>query len=561
MSEGQEGLANGGERAGDISRPWTALYTGAPMEGDYQAGTLPDQFSRAAARDRDAPAIHYFDARLTFNELDQMSDAFAHDLKENGFEAGDRLGLFMQNLPQFVIAALACWKQGGIVVPISPMNRARELDKLLTDCLPLVIVAQDDLLKHVRDAASAIAGYEPRLIATSPYALQSRNDARVLPPIGSGDGGPELLDIIAVATGRKPLVVPAITPHSPALLVYTSGTTGVPKGAVISHANVTHNGEAVVRWYRMAPGMGPVALMAPLFHVSGLVHISIAWAMGAPLILSYRFHPDVIIEAITEHRPAFMVGAITAFIALMNAEKFTSDSFSSFQVLLSGGAPVPPAVVASFETMTGRYIHNGYGLTETTAGVVAVPFETRAPVDETSGTLSIGVPKYGVDLWIAGDDGKPLGFGKIGEIVVAGAAVSKGYWNKPEETADAMRSDGFRTGDVGFMDDAGWVYLVDRKKDMIVASGYKVWPREVEDVLYMHRAIREAAVTGVADTYRGETVRAIVSFKAGEAIDSDELIQWCRDRLAPYKVPREVVVMDDLPKTPSGKILRRELKG
>lgn len=217
-------------------------------------------------------------------------------------------------------------------------------------------------------------------------------------------------------------------------------------------------------------------------------------------------------------------------------------------------------MVAAFEEKTGRYIHNGYGLTETSAGIVAVPFNSRAPVDQASGTMSIGVPKYGVDLWIAGEDGEPLGCGEIGEVVLSGAAVSAGYWNKPAETAESMRADGFRTGDVGFVDEAGWVYLVDRKKDMINASGYKVWPREVEDVLFAHPSVREAGVTGMPDAYRGETVRAIVSLKSGSETTPSDLIAWCRDRMSPYKVPREVVILDELPKTPSGKVLRRALR-
>jgi long-chain acyl-CoA synthetase len=329
---------------------------------------------------------------------------------------------------------------------------------------------------------------------------------------------------------------------------------------MLSHANLTHNAQAVINWYHLEPAMGPILALAPMFHVSGLMHMAFAWNLGQSVVLSYRFQPAVVLEVMAERRPSFTVTAITAFIALLNTPGLARSQFESFQVILSGGAPVPPSVVDAFERATGRYIHNGYGLTETSAGVVAVPFEVRAPTDEASGTLSIGVPKYGVDLWIAGENNERLGFGEIGEIVVSGAAVSTGYWNKPVETAEAMRADGFRTGDVGFMDESGWVYLVDRKKDMISAAGFKVWPREVEDVLYAHPAVREAGVTGVPDAYRGETVRAIVSLKAGEEIAAEDLISWCRDRMSPYKVPHEVLIIDDLPKTASGKVLRRDLR-
>lgn len=541
------------------ARPWLSLYTGDPLTEGYRPGTLPELFRTVAERDPSAPAIHYFDGSLSYGELDAMSDAFASHIVAAGFVPGERLGIYMQNMPQFVIAALAAWKAGGIAVPLSPMSRALELGKLLPDCTPSVIVALDDLMPHLRRAIDGIDGYRPTLIATSARRLQSRNDERVLPTQVEGETAPEMMDIVAAAMGRRP-VEARVAPDETAFLVYTSGTTGAPKGAMLTHANVAHNAEAVVRWYRLRPGMGPILAVAPLFHVSGLAHIAIAWALGEALVLGYRFHPQVVLEAIAERRPSFTVGAITAFIALMNDPGMLPGAFSSFQVILSGGAPVPPAIVDAFEERTGRYLHNGYGLTETAAGIIAVPFELRAPVDPASGTLSIGVPKYGVDLWIADDENRRLPAGEIGELVVSGAAISPGYWCKPDETARSMRRDGFRTGDVGFVDEAGWVYLVDRKKDMIVASGYKVWPREVEDVLYAHPAVREAGVTGAADEYRGETVRAFVSLKPGVTATPADLVAWCRERMAPYKIPSEVRIVDELPKTPSGKILRRALR-
>lgn len=217
-------------------------------------------------------------------------------------------------------------------------------------------------------------------------------------------------------------------------------------------------------------------------------------------------------------------------------------------------------MLEAFLQHSGQYLHNGYGLTEATAGLTTVPKGRPAPIDPASGTLSVGVPVYDATVWIAGDDDKPLPVGEVGEIVLTGRSISPGYWNRPEATAESMRADGFRTGDIGFMDSDGWVYVVDRKKDMINASGFKVWPREVEDVLYDHPAIREAAVVGIADPYRGESVRAVVSFKPGQSAEPDVLIRWCREKLAAYKVPKQVLIMDELPKNPAGKILRRELR-
>jgi long-chain acyl-CoA synthetase len=542
------------------SRPWLSLYTGEPMPEDFRPGTLVDLFHSGLERDPSAPAIYYFDGVLSYEELDKMSDALTSDLVANGFVAGDRLGVYLQNMPQFVIASLAAWKVDGIVVTISPMSRGLELGKILPDCMPSVIVAQDELLSYLGEAIDKINGYHPRVMMTSARKLQSRNDERVLPPQITANDTTEMMDIIDAAMGSAPSSPPNAKPGDVAVLIYTSGTTGLPKGTMLSHANFVHNAKAVELWYRWKKGMGPVLTMAPLFHVSGFIHMMFAWTLGEAQVLNYRFHPEVMLETIAERRPSFAVSAITAYIALMNVPDAQREHFACFQILLSGGAPVPPAVIEAFERNSGRYVHNGYGMTETAAGVIAVPFETRAPVDPVSGTLSIGVPKYGVDLWFQSDNGERLPVGEIGELVVSGAAVSSGYWNKPDETAASMREDGFRTGDVGFSDEAGWVYLVDRKKDMISASGFKVWPREVEDVLYTHPAVREAGVTGVADEYRGETVRAIVSLKMGVTATPEKLISWCKERMSPYKVPREVFIIDELPKTASGKILRRSLR-
>jgi long-chain acyl-CoA synthetase len=248
-------------------------------------------------------------------------------------------------------------------------------------------------------------------------------------------------------------------------------------------------------------------------------------------------------------------------MAMMNHPQARADQLASVSKIYSGGAPIPPAVVGAFQRKFGCYVHNIYGLTETASPTHAVPLNARAPVDPASGALSVGVPVPGARVWIARDDGAPAAVGEAGEIVSSGPMVAPGYWNKPQESAQAMRPDGFRTGDVAFMDEAGWFYLIDRKKDLINASGYKVWPREVEDVLYTHPAVREAAVVGVPDEYRGETVKAVVSLMAGASATPAELIAHCRARMAAYKYPRQLEIIEDLPKTVTGKILRRALRG
>jgi long-chain acyl-CoA synthetase len=280
----------------------------------------------------------------------------------------------------------------------------------------------------------------------------------------------------------------------------------------------------------------------------------------APLILAYRFEPQVVLDAFREHRPAFTIGAITAFSALLHAPGFSKDHFASFTSIYSGGAAISPTAEKAFLEATGKQVHNAYGLTETTSPMTLTPFGSPSPVDPTSGALSVGVPAPNTIVRIQDDDGD-LPLGEVGEIVADGPQVVAGYWGKPEETAANLPGGALKSGDVGFMNPEGWVFIVDRKKDMINASGYKVWPREVEDVLAEHPAVRESAVVGVPDEKRGETVKAFVSLKAGAAVTPEDLIAHCKERMAAYKYPRSVVLVDELPKTVTGKILRRELRG
>jgi long-chain acyl-CoA synthetase len=262
------------------------------------------------------------------------------------------------------------------------------------------------------------------------------------------------------------------------------------------------------------------------------------------------------------HRTTFMVAAITAYIALMNDASASRGAFASMTKCYSGGAPIAPSVVGEFERKLGPYIHNIYGLTESNSPSHGVPMGARAPVDPGSGALSIGLPLPGLDARIVdiADPAKELPPGEAGELAMRGPVITPGYWNKPDATRDAFHDGWFLTGDVAVMDAEGWFYIVDRKKDMIVASGYKVWPRDVEDVLYQHPAVREAAVIGVPDPYRGETVKAFVALKAGAAATADELIAFCRERMAAYKYPRMIEFLPEIPKTATGKFLRRQLR-
>jgi long-chain acyl-CoA synthetase len=540
---------------------WLGRYAaGQPAEISLEYDNAVEMFRAAVSRSPSSDIIRYFDGRITLQELDERSDAFAAGIIDAGFQHGERVGIYLQNVPQFVIAQLGTWKAGGIAVSINPMNKDRELKELLTDSGATVLVTLESLY---RDVAAGVVGDTAvrTVITTSELEDQTRNDPRIFSGVEriDCDGTLDLAELVERFRGQAP---PAVTlgPDDVAFLTYTSGTTGPPKGAMTTHRNVVFNAQTYRDWIGL--GSEDVVLgVAPLFHITGLVgHIAVSLLVGAPLVLMHRLDPTVTIETIAAEQATFTVGSITVFIALMNAPNAERDSLASLRKIYSGGAPIPPSTVKAFRATFGHYIHNIYGLTETTSPSHAVPLGTEAPVDTASGALSVGVPVYNTVVRIVDEDGQDLPVGEIGELVTDGPQVVAGYWNKPEETATALPGGVLHTGDVGYMDDQGWFYIVDRKKDQINAGGYKIWPREVEDVLYEHPSVREAAVVGVPDEYRGETVKAFVSLKPGKAATPEEIIAFSKERLAAYKYPRQVEILDEVPKTVTGKLLRRELR-
>jgi long-chain acyl-CoA synthetase len=586
-------------------KPWLARYrAGQPDSIAPEHGTMLEAFRASVARAPDLVAIRYFDGSVTLADLDQASSALAAVLVGRGFRPGDRLALYLQNNPAFVVGLLGAWKAGGAAVAVNPMNKERELAYLLGDSGARALLCLDELYGSVARGVigSGVTAVET-VITTSELDWQTRCDSRVLsvprlprlPPLTVEDGVLDLLDVVGAAgsnrsagsgwsagterfavsgwprdSGRPaklvdvaPALAPAPAPGDVAVLTYTSGTTGQPKGAMNTHAGMMHGCCTYREWMELTPADSVLGI-APLFHITGLIgHVCLSLLLPCPLVLTHRFHAGVMLDALREHRPTFTTGAITALTRLADesaAAGSPAEDFASLRTVYSGGAPIAPAVNDAFGASTGIYIHNIYGLTETNSPTHAVPLGAAAPVDPVSGALSIGVPVFGTIARILDDDGAEAPVGQIGEIVVSGPQVIPGYWNRPEESAAALPDGELRTGDVGFMDADGWFYLVDRKKDMINASGYKVWPREVEDLLYTHPAVREVAVIGVPDPERGETVKAFVSLKAGASVTPEELIAYGRETMAAYKYPRMVEIIDELPKTTTGKILRRELR-
>ncbi|TQJ47964.1 AMP-binding protein [Streptomyces sp. NBC_00080] len=541
------------------AKPWVALLDEAQRAPIDPADSLVHAFRRSVAEAPDRTCLAYFDGRLNYREVDELSDSVAGHLAARGLEPGDRVAVLLQNSPLFVLALLGAWKAGATVVPVNPMYKSGEVAHVLRDGEVAALICSDRAWEsYLRET---VADSPVRIVLTGcELDFQTRGDARVLtferlPQAADAD------DLTAVArAGHKAPEGREAAPADIALISYTSGTSGAPKGATNTHRNIMVNAERQRTGLRL-PEAPVYYALAPLFHITGMVcQLGACLNSAGTLVLTYRFEAGVVLEAFAEHKPHYTVGPSTAFMALAAHPGVTRDHFASFVNISSGGAPVPPALVEKFRAGFGPYIRNGYGLTECTAPCASVPPQHEAPVDPASGTLAVGVPGPDTVVRIVDEQGAEVPFGEQGEIVVRGPQVVPGYWRRPEATAETFPDGELRTGDIGFMDEQGWLYVVDRKKDMINASGFKVWPREVEDVLYTHPAVREAAVVGVPDGYRGETVKAYISLRPGADADADTLATYCKDRLAAYKYPRQVEILPDLPKTASGKILRRELR-
>lgn len=549
------------------SRKWLSLYP-----EDYLPDLAPeatnalDHLRKTVQHHGQNPALYYFDKVISYKELDEMSDAFGCALRDLGVKEGDRVALYLQNIPQFIIGQFGIWKSGGIIVPLNPMYREKELSYYFRDASVQVLLCMESLYGEMLRRVAKETGLK-HVVTTS--ELDFLDPKSPLPSILKGvekTEGLESADFMKLLKryqGKHPSEV-QLSRHDVAYLTYTSGTTGPPKGAMNTHGNVVFNSEVYRHCWKLTPSDVMLGV-APFFHVTGMVgHIGTCVASGTPLVLYYRFDPKTTLQMIERWKATCTIGAITVFIALMNDPEFGKYDLSSFRKVYSGGAPVIPAVVERFEKLTGTYIHNVYGLTESTSPATLVPLGLRAPIDPSTGAIAIGVPIPSHEAVIVdlGDPQKELPPGEVGELAVKGPGIVPGYWNKPEETAHAIRQGWLFTGDVGTMDSKGWVYLLDRKKDMIIASGFKVWPREVEDVIYLHPSVGEVAVVGVPDPYRGETVKAFVALKEGYEgkVTGEEIMAHCKERMAAYKYPRQVEFVKEIPKTSTGKFLRRALR-
>ena len=548
-------------------KPWLKTYPEwLPQIFTLPEGSVLDLFTSSVKAYPEDPCVCYFDAIYSYKEIHRMAGNLATALSGKGISQGDRVLLVMQNIPQAIVTSLAVWMCNAVVVPINPMYTARDVSHLLDDSGARLIVCQDDLYES--NVKLAIEEADPLCVITTSPLDMLNTDEPIPKQLQHAKrlSFPETTDFLKLAdndTDRR-LELPKPTADDLAYLVYTSGTTGPPKGAMLTHRNIVYNSktyEVGIRMNRSDVVLG----VAPLFHITGIVgHLAIAFRLGIPVVIFNRFDVADVLRLIETHHVTFVVASITVYIAILNHPDSKNYSLASLTKAYSGGAPVSPSTVKKFEDTLGPTIYNVYGLTESASPATMTPLGLNGPVDQESGALSVGLIIPGLEAWIVDVDNPELELpaGQPGELVLRGPCMVGGYWQKPAETANAIKDGRFHTGDVAKIDEQGWCYIVDRKKDLINVSGYKVWPRDVEDVLYQHPAVIEAAVVGVPDDYRGETVKAFVALSAGykNKVSPEELISFCKERLAAFKYPRIVEILDEVPKTPTGKFLRRKLR-
>ncbi len=491
--------------------------------GRNLASLLTDSAARHPAR----TAIKLDDAELTYAQLDGASAHVAGLLEQHGFRPGDRVGVMLPNVPYFPVVYYGILRAGGVVVPMNVLLKEREVAYYLGDSGAKLLFAWAELGEEARPGAGA-AGAE--LIEVAPgFEAQ-----------------------VGAAPARAGLA--EVADDDTAVILYTSGTTGTPKGAELTHANLYVNAQTKLETLIQLTEEDVVLGALPLFHSFGQTAAMNAGLMaGACLTLLARFDPVKALAIMERDRVTAFLGVPTMYSAMLAVPESERPDTSSLRVCISGGASLPVEVLRAFDGQFGAKILEGYGLSETS------PVASFNHPGRERKAGSIGTPIRDVQMKVVDADDRELPAGEVGEIVIRGPNVMKGYWQRPDATAEAMRDGWFHTGDLATVDDDGYFFIVDRKKDMIIRGGYNVYPREVEEVLYEHPAVAEAAVVGIPDASLGEEVGAAVGLKAGAQATPEELQAWVKERIAAYKYPRHVWLVPELPKGPTGKILKREI--
>jgi long-chain acyl-CoA synthetase len=487
-----------------------------------------EELAAAAAEAGDRPAVKLDDITLTYALLDGATRHAAGLLRAKGVEPGDAVGLQMPNVPYFPVLYFGALRLGAVLVPMNPLLKGREVEYYLTDSGAKAMIAWHDFAGPAQEGSEA-AGAE--CILAKPGEFEQE--------IGSAEPVNEVAER---------------ADDDPAVIIYTSGTTGTPKGATLMHSNLAAGAEVARDLVDAGPDFVGLATL-PLFHVFGMNSVmNVSLKARALLTLLPRFEPAKALEIIERDRVTSFAGVPTMYSALLHHPDREKHDLSSLDLCVSGGSAMPVELLHGFDEAFGAKVLEGYGLSETTGmGSFNLPDRERKPG-------SIGVPVGGTEFKLMDDDGNEVGPGERGEVVMRGPFVMKEYWNKPDATKQVMKDGWFYTGDIGEVDDDGYYFIVDRKKELVIRGGYNVYPREIEEVLYSHPAVREAAVLGVPHDELGEEVAAAVALKDGADASPEEIRAYVKERVAAYKYPRKVWIADDLPKTPTGKILKREIE-
>ena len=538
-----------------MDRPWLKFYEeGVPHHIEYPRIPLYQILDDTAKDFPGLDAVIFQGQRIKYGELAGWTRDLASGLHQIGIKKGQRVAIMLPNCPQYIVAYYAILKLGGVVVNVNPMYVERELDFQLNDAGAQAIVALRDLLPRLEAVKEKISLETIILTDLDEHVRAAGGKA---PVQGAKPGTYEYADLLKKGKSQAPPSV-SVDADEVALLQYTGGTTGFSKGAMLTHYNLVSDVIQCVSWNVGAErGKERMLAVLPFFHVYGMtVTMNEAIYLAATIILLPRFQIDDCLEAINKYQPTRFPGVPTMYIGIINHPRVKEYNISSIKVCSSGSAPMPVEALRKFEELTGGKISEGYGLTEASPVTHANPFSGKRKGG------SIGLPRPDTDSKImdleTGE--KDLPPGEEGELCIRGPQVMKGYWNRPEETARSLRNGWLYTGDIAKMDEEGYFYIVDRKKDMIICGGFNVYPREVEEALYLHPKILEAAALGVPDPYRGETVKAFVVLKPGEKATAEEIIELCRQNLARFKVPTLVEFRKELPKSYVGKVLRKVLR-
>jgi long-chain acyl-CoA synthetase len=503
---------------------------------------------------------------MTYSEVDELSSRFASGLLGLGLKKGDRVGIFSPNTPQFVISYFGILKAGGIVVPCSPLYKERELEAQLRDSGATMVVAANDVVRG-NDLFESLEGCRDRLCLAQ---IITASVTDYLPGIKRSLAGlakvknlkrSNTVTFLDVVSRSRPIDAPAdANPiEDVAVLQYTGGTTGVSKGAILTHYNLLSAAAIAATTLPMTQTDVCLAVL-PLFHIFGMTGVMNAplWA-GGEIVLLPRFDIKEVMAAIQKEKVTVFCGVPTMYVAINHHPEVAKFDLKTVRLAFSGGAPLPIAVRRKFNELTGGNLVEGYGLTESSAVGTTNPFRDGTPRE---GSIGFPFPSTDAKIVSLDDPSSELAIGEIGELALKGPQIMAGYWNNESETGLVMKNGWLLTGDIARMDDDGFFYIVDRKKDMVSVGGLKVYPREVEEVLFEHPAVKEAAVVGIPDQYMGETIKAFIVLKDPSSKDraEGEILEYCKGKLAKYKVPRKFEFVPDLPKTLVGKVLRRKLK-